>query len=317
MMVMKKLLTLLISVVVTVSILLVIVAGWAYWKWEPKRHFEHKSHPVLVDNNTSPHPVIVQPKPTPKKEESSFNVLILGIDGKMKEDTRTDVMMLVHVAPMKYHVNILSIPRDTRVRIPDIGYTKINHAHFIGNRKAGNQAGTEAALQAVTTMVGVPIHYFIKVDFGGFQSIIDQIGGIEVELSEKVGNFPKGLNLLNGGDALKLVRERKSLPNGDLGRQDNQTLVLKAIVQKVLHPSQILMLPGLVEQVKTNMMETNFTNEDLLSLALLFKDPEAVKLNSLKVPGRSGKEFDPLVEKELYYWLPDENGVQKIMDEYF
>jgi polyisoprenyl-teichoic acid--peptidoglycan teichoic acid transferase len=316
-MVMKKLLTILISIVVTISILLVTVAGWAYWKWEPKRHFENKSHPVLVENNTSPHPVIVQPKPTLKKEESSFNVLILGIDGKIKEDTRTDAMMLVHVDPMKYRVNVLSIPRDTRVQIPDIGYTKINHAHFIGNLKAGSQAGTEAALQAVTTMVGVPIHYYIKVDLAGFQSIIDQIGGIEVELSEKVGNFPKGLNLLSGGDALKLVRERKSLPNGDLGRQDNQTLVLKAIVQKVLHPSQILMLPNLVQEVKTNMMETNFTNEDLLSLGLLFKNPESVKLNSLKVPGRSGKEFDPLVKRELYYWLPDEIGVQKLVDEYF
>jgi polyisoprenyl-teichoic acid--peptidoglycan teichoic acid transferase len=317
MMVMKKLLTILISIVVTLSILLVTVAGWAYWKWEPKRHFEHKSHPVLVDKNVFSHPVNAQTKTIPKKEESSFNVLILGIDGKMKEDTRTDVMMLVHVDPIKYHVNILSIPRDTRVRIPDIGYTKINHAHFIGNLKSGSQAGTEAALQAVTTMAGVPIHYYIKVDFGGFQSIIDQIGGIEVELSKKVGNFPKGLNLLSGGDALKLVRERKSLPNGDLGRQDNQTLVLKAVVQKVLQPSQILMLPNLVQEVKTNMIETNFTNEDLLSLGLIFKNPESVKLNSLKVPGRSGKEFDPLVKRELYYWLPDEIGVQKLVDEYF
>jgi polyisoprenyl-teichoic acid--peptidoglycan teichoic acid transferase len=316
-MVMKKLAIFVISIVILVSILLVSVAGWAYWKWEPKRHFEHKSHPVLVDKNVFSHPVNAQSKTIPKKEESSFNVLILGIDGKMKEDTRTDVMMLVHVDPLKYRVNILSIPRDTRVRIPDIGYTKINHAHFIGNRKAGSQAGTEAALQAVTTMVGVSIHYFIKVDLAGFQSIIDQIGGIEVELSEKVGNFPKGINLLNGSDALKLVRERKSLPNGDLGRQDNQTLVLKAVVQKVLHPSQILMLPGLVEQVKTNMMETNFTHEDLLSLGLLFKDSEAVKLNVLKVPGRSGKEFDPLVKKELYYWMLDESGVKKMVNEYF
>jgi polyisoprenyl-teichoic acid--peptidoglycan teichoic acid transferase len=316
-MAMKKLVIFIISIVIVVSTLLVAATGWAYWKWEPKRHFEHKSHPVLVDKNVSLHPVNAQIKTIPKKEESSFNVLILGIDGKMKEDTRTDAMMLVHVDPMKYRVNILSIPRDTRVRIPDIGYTKINHAHFIGNRKAGSRAGTEAALQAVTTIVGVPIHYFIKVDFWGFQSIIDQIGGIEVELSEKVGNFPKGLNLLNGSEALNLVRERKSLPNGDLGRQDNQTLVLKAVVQKVLHPSQILKLPNLEQEVKTNMMETNFTNEDLLSLGLLFKNPETVKLNSLKVPGRSGKEFDPLVKRELYYWLPDEMGVQKLVDEYF
>jgi polyisoprenyl-teichoic acid--peptidoglycan teichoic acid transferase len=316
-MVMKKLLTILISIVFTVSILLVTVAGWAYWKWEPKRHFENKSHPVLVNKNTSPEPLNVQSKLTPKKEENSFNVLILGIDGKMKEDTRTDVMMLVHVNPMKYHFNILSIPRDTRVRIPDIGYTKINHAHFSGNRKAGNQAGTDAALQAVTEMLGVPIHHFIKVDFGGFKNIIDQIGGIEVDLPEKSGSFPKGLNLLNGEDALKLVRERKSLPNGDQDRQDNQSIVLKAIVHKILHPGQILMLPSLVQQVKTNMMETDFTNEDLLSLALLFKDPEAVKLNNLKVPGRSGRKFDPLVKKELYYWLPDEIGVQKMINEYF
>jgi polyisoprenyl-teichoic acid--peptidoglycan teichoic acid transferase len=102
-----------------------------------------------------------------------------------------------------------------------------------------------------------------------------------------------------------------------LGRQDNQTLVLKAVVQKDLHPIQILMLPGLIQQVKTNMMETNFTHEDLLSLGLLFKDADSVKLNSLRVPGRSGKEFDPLVKKELYYWLPDEIGVQKLVDEYF
>jgi polyisoprenyl-teichoic acid--peptidoglycan teichoic acid transferase len=323
-MLMKKLLKVLIGIVLTVSILVLAFVGWAQWKWDPKRHFEQVNHPVLMKQTISNTTTNVQLEDKPEgdeekeeEEENSFNVLILGIDGSMKADTRTDVMMVVHVNLKQSEVNILSIPRDTRVLLPDIGYTKINHAHFLENMKAGSQSGTDAAVSAVTELLDIPISYYIKVDFWGFKRIIDQIGGIEINLSEEVGGFPKGLNSLDGGEALKLVRERKTLPNGDLDRQDNQVLVLKAIVKKILQPSQILKLPNLIKDAKAEMIETNFTNEDLLSLSLLLKDLDSLQLNNLKVPGTNGKKLDPLIKKELYYWLPDEKELTEMVNEYF
>ncbi|GAX89393.1 hypothetical protein EFBL_1011 [Effusibacillus lacus] len=226
--------------------------------------------------------------------------------------------MVARVNPRDKTVNLLSIPRDLRVHIPDIGYTKINHAHILGEMRGGNREGTKAALQAVSDFLGISVNYYVKTDFQGFKNFIDTIGGVDVELPESVElpdlntTVPAGRQHLNGEMALEVVRERYSRPNGEFGRQADQAQVLKAVAQKLLQPESLPKLPGLLEQVRQDIVDTNFSDSDLLSLAWLFKGMTGKQVNYMQIPGRGETLFDPLAGDRLYYWIADPEAVTSV-----
>ncbi len=94
----------------------------------------------------------------------AFNMLVLGIDARRNEPSRSDVMILANINPKTRKVLLISIPRDTRVEIPGVGNTKINHAHVLGEIEGGNHQGTVASLQAVSNLLNCDIHCYIKVN---------------------------------------------------------------------------------------------------------------------------------------------------------
>ncbi|ANS76609.1 hypothetical protein AWM70_20185 [Paenibacillus yonginensis] len=243
--------------------------------------------------------------------ETRFNLLLLGIDARESEDSRTDVMMLAHVNLDRHQVNLISIPRDTRVNLKGVGYTKINHAHLVGELKGGSHAGTLASLQAASNLCGCTINYYMKTNFAGFVHFVDSIGGLDITLEEPVKltyahrTLPAGRQHLNGDLTLKLVQERHSLASGDINRQQNQALVLKTLLRTLLQPDNLVRIPGLLSQVKKDILDTNLSDSDIISLSLLAKDLQSEDIQYEQVPGRSGKAKDPLVGKELYYWIPD------------
>lgn len=288
-------------------------AAYLYRELEPERHFEGVRHPVIAP---LPESEETRPEPAPKQQAEAFNVLILGIDARGNEDARTDVIMAAHVDPVAKKVNLISVPRDTRIEIPGIGYTKINHAHFLGSLQAGGDAGTDAAMRAVSRFLQAEMNYYIKTDFQGFIGLVDRIGGVDVDLPHPVAEFAEGAHHLDGAAALKVVRERYSLPNGETGRQADQALVLRAMLQKMLAPDALRQLPELIAQVKAEVIETNFSDADLLSLAWLFQGMERSQLEYVQIPGKSGVAYDPLVQAELSYWLPDEAAVKEISAAY-
>ncbi|TCS70810.1 LCP family protein [Effusibacillus lacus] len=286
--------------------------GWMFWKLEPSHHFEQAKHPVLVQPSEPPD------ESKHQENKAAFNVLILGTDSRNEEFSRTDVIMVARVNPRDKTVNLLSIPRDLRVHIPDIGYTKINHAHILGEMRGGNREGTKAALQAVSDFLGISVNYYVKTDFQGFKNFIDTIGGVDVELPESVElpdlntTVPAGRQHLNGEMALEVVRERYSRPNGEFGRQADQAQVLKAVAQKLLQPESLPKLPGLLEQVRQDIVDTNFSDSDLLSLAWLFKGMTGKQVNYMQIPGRGETLFDPLAGDRLYYWIADPEAVTSV-----
>jgi len=230
--------------------------------------------------------------------------------------------MLVNVNPKSKQINILSIPRDTRVKIWKIGYTKINHAHLIGETQGGNSSGTQAALRAVSNLCDSAIHYYVKVNFAGFKHFIDTIGGVDIVLSQPLKLtfsdliLPAGKQHINGELALMLVRERYSLPDGDFGRQKHQVLILKALAQKLLEVNFIPKIPKLIKQVKNDIIDTNFTDSGLISLAWMFQGTSTEKIKYMQVPGKEGYDFDPYVQKRLYYWFPELNKLKGITKEF-
>ncbi|MCZ8517978.1 MULTISPECIES: LCP family protein [Paenibacillus] len=311
-------------------------AGLLYRELQPSRHFEEKQHPVvaspaadLPDSASAsaggqPQPTPEQPKEPQAEEDHSgnFNVLILGLDTLGQQSSRSDVIMLSRVKPQERKVNMVSIPRDTRVQLPGIGLTKVNHAHFMAELKGGSEAGTDASIQAVSNLLQVPVHYYVKMNFKGFVDFIDEIGGVDIEIPADIYLSTLGQPLsagrqhFDGWKALAFVRERYSLDNGDFGRQADQSALVRAVVQKLLSPERLPDLPGLIKKAKQNVIDTNLSDSDIISLTLMFKDLMPEDMVHVQLPGHPLTAQDPLVGQPLWYWEPDLAEVRSIGSQY-
>lgn len=323
------------------AVVLAAAAGWAYRELDPARHFDRDDIAILStgdwDSSAAP-PDPLQDGGEPASDPSdqvlpsedagsiqsesssqAFQVLLLGVDSREGRGGRTDVMIVAQVVPSKRKVNLLSIPRDTRVWIPEVGYTKINHAYVVGQSKSGQEnGGIRESVDAVSRLLRLPIHYYALTDFSGFETLIDEIGGVTVEMEEDVylhhaGGLvlPKGQSHIDGKLALSLVRERYSFAAGDFARQTQQTRVLKTVAKELLRPSHVPELAKLLIQSR-KWVETNFTDKDLLSLALMFKGLEDSDIRTAQIPGRSAYANDPLIGQSLYYWVADEQKLKAL-----
>ncbi|MFD2442761.1 LCP family protein [Bacillus sp. CGMCC 1.16607] len=306
-------------------VLLVLGATYGYKKIQPSQHFkkvETLAEPArtIQEKDIPPNPSKPSEnrKPTSEKAIEPFNVLLLGLDGEHSKATRTDVIMVANINPEKKTVNLLSIPRDTQVHLQGIGLTKINHAHFMAELSGESRDGTEASIQAVADLLGIPIHYYVKTDFNGFVKFIDDIGGLEIDLpySVQINDdvvLKKGHQEFNGEVALAFARERYHLQNGDFGRQESQMLILQSMAQKLLQPSNISRLPSLYSRIKRDIVDTNFTQMDILSLAFIYKGMSGEQLHYFQVPGHSDIAQDPILRRKLYYWIPNMEEVKEII----
>src|SRR6185437_9099672 len=125
---------------------------------------------------------------------------------------RTDAIMLLHIAGDRRSATVVSIPRDSWVDIPGQGKKKINAAYAIG--------GPALLVRTIEQLTQIRIDHFAIIDFYGFKSIINAIGGVDVNVARTTTDvfhdtLHKGVNHLNGQQALNYVRERHNLPGGD------------------------------------------------------------------------------------------------------
>ncbi|GAB3116801.1 LCP family protein [Streptomyces calidiresistens] len=159
------------------------------------------------------------------------------------DDARADAAMIVHIAADRTTASVVSIPRDTLVHRPECvrpdGSTApaedramFNEAHAVG--------GPVCAVRTVEELTGIRMDHYVEVDFEGFEKIIDELGGVEVTVTRAVRDRHSGLDLaegthmLDGGDALALVRTRKTVGDGsDLGRIQLQHAFLRALMVRV------------------------------------------------------------------------------------
>lgn len=329
-----------------------LLAGFElYSSLAPERHFRSDQLPVLAAPSTSltasveptaataaiaetavaqaplttPDPVPAAAKAEPPNAKASepvsgFNVLILGIDGENGVG-RSDVMIVAHVDPVKKAVSLVSVPRDTRVSLPSVGTTKLNHAYFLGELN-GRKKGVQASIEAISSLFRIPIHYYVKTDFQGFSKLIDTIGGVDIEvpqdmlISETRTLLRQGVRHLDGNTALHFVRERYSLAGGDFDRQADQAALLKAVAAKMLTGEQLPRLPRLIKQAKEDFVETNMSVSDIASLALLFKDKSELDFRHITLPGKPLTADDPLVGSKLWYWSVDAGEVEAVARDY-
>jgi LCP family protein required for cell wall assembly len=219
------------------------------------------------------------------------NVLILGLDRRPEQGNvvRSDVLMLLTAYPQGPQLGLLSIPRDLYVDIPAHGQSRINTAHFWGERERPG-GGPALAMETVAANFGVPVHRYVRVDFDAFRAVVDAVGGIEVVVEERIVDnayptedygtmrieIPAGRQRMDGERALRYVRSRHGA--SDFERAERQQKVMIALAQRLAAPMSWPRLPAVFWAVAEHV-ETNLGPVDLvqLSLAALRVGPDGIE----------------------------------------
>ena len=162
---------------------------------------------------------------------------------------RSDTMMLVHIPANREGVYVTSIMRDTWLDIPGHGKAKINAAFAYG--------GVALAVQTLEGLLDTRIDHVASIDFEGFKGLTDALGGVQINNPIAFSphgangmNFPKGVQTLNGEEALTFVRERYAFKDGDYQRVRNQQLYVKAVMSTLLSKETLTDPAKISETVK-------------------------------------------------------------------
>ncbi len=236
-------------------------------------------------------------------------VMIMGVDERDGDVGRSDTLMVATLDPKKHQAALLSIPRDTRVKIKGFGYDKINAAYAYGGRRLTQST--------VEKFLGVPMEHYIVINVKAFQRIIDAIGGIDIDVEKRmyyedpwdddgglVIDLYPGQQHMDGKTAITYVRYRDE--EGDIGRIARQQKFMKAVMEKVTSPAIILDLPTIISEV-INSVETDLSLIQLMQFAGSLKEAQANGLNTDMVPGR------PLYIDDISYWIPNIEKLRTIL----
>jgi LCP family protein required for cell wall assembly len=242
----------------------------------------------------------IAPPPLTLETGDRINVLLLGIDrrGGKGWGYRTDTMIVVTVDPVNKTAGMLSIPRDLQVPIPGNGEERINAANVFGTSQKYPGGGPALLKRTIEVNFGIPLEYYIMVDFQGFEKIIDTLGGIDVNVPKrlhdtqypdprpgdpygmKTVHFDPGLQHMNGERALEYARSRMS--TSDFDRSDRQQRILLAIREKALSLNLIPKLPTLASTTM-DTVKTDMTLDEMLELARLAPQIDLQNIKSVVI----------------------------------
>ncbi len=250
------------------------------------------------------------------------NILVMGIDRVLnvpdnspkKFTGNSDTMLLLRLDSTARSVNMLSIPRDTRVEIPGAGMDKINNANVTG--------GASLAARVVSrTLNNVPIDRYVRITTGAFRELVDLVGGVEVFVPYPMNYVDKTQNLnihldqgwqtLNGDQAEQFARFRHD-QYGDIGRVQRQQALLKALRQRLQTPAVLPRLPQMI-QVMEKYVDTNLSLEEMLALVNFGLGLNQDDFKMVLLPGR----FSTPGEYAASYWIMDTVAKDRIAREYF
>ena len=233
--------------------------------------------------------------------------LLAGVDqndGKNGEYTRTDTLMLIKANVDTGSFDIISIPRDCRIKVNG-KLDKVNHAHSYG--------GIKLTLKSLRDFLGVDIDYYVKIDFDAVVKVVDAIGGVEVDVPVTINEpllniyIKKGRRKLNGKEALMFVRFRRGYAKGDLGRVKQQQKFMTELIKQTLNSSNILKIPDMLESFKGDI-ETNIPLHTLISLSKRMANMDKNKIKTHTIPGEYG------YKDSLSYFFPNKKKVNELVD---
>ena len=271
---------------------------------------EEKSTPENTLND------IIKPFTT---ERDPVNILVLGGDAVAGN---TDTIMLINYNPSTAKLNLLSVPRDTKVHVKDSSIPKVNSAFPVG--------GSKLAVGTVGNLLGVKIKYCVFIDIKGFRDIIDLIGGVDYYIPVDMDyedptqdlsiHLSKGQQRLDGEKAEQFMRFRQPLEytneimqyydGSDLKRIDAQQNFIKELIRQKLN---IYTLPKINSIIGTaiNSVQTNLTLTEALKLAVNISKLSQETIDMFKVPGEATEE------ETGWYYIMDRVKTADIVKKYF
>lgn len=248
------------------------------------------------------------------KNEAPVNLMVLGLD---RDKTRCDVILLIQYDPSASKINLLSVARDTRV-IVNGSYCKLNAVYSKG--------GERLVARKLKQITGLPVHYYITMDFEGFRKIIDTFGGVQFYVPFRMRyddptqnlhiRLNQGLQQLDGKKAEQLVRYRKGnftgqgYTQGDIGRIKMQQDFLNAFIDQKLkfrYISKVDELFSILERyVKTNITldDVNYYMTDIVRI-------RNTETETLVLPG------DSRIIDGVWYYILDQCKTRNLVKEHF
>ena len=242
-------------------------------------------------------------------EEGQYLMLLVGVDKNGDDDntdfTRTDTIMLISADTKTGEMKLLSIPRDSRVKIRD-KFDKVNHAHAFG--------GIELTMQTLRQFLGLDIDYYVQINYQALMNIVDALGGVDYDVPEGI-NIHKGKvkihpgpNHLDGNEVMWYLRTRNIYNNGDIGRVNTQQAFVKAMIDEVVKKSKNMNLMTFISNY-LKYVKTNLPMSAMFDLAGHINSFSSDKMSTNTVPG---------MEQSINgtsYWIPDYEKTWKIVDD--
>lgn len=256
-----------------------------------------------------------------ERTEGRYSVLVVGTD---KAGLNTDTILVASLDSKNNSASVMSIPRDTMSNVTR-NVKKINAAYASGAKDGvGN---IDNLKKEVSYLMGFPVDNYVIIDLSAFEELIDALGGVTIDVPRNMDyddpyqdlhiHIEKGVQTLNGEEAIGFVRYRKGYAEGDLGRVKAQQLFIQALAEQVATPATVTKLPQLTDIILDNM------RTDLTYGELVWFVKEAVSidmstnLHMFTLPGVAETVKPDGSYQALSYYLPYEDEILEIVNEYF
>ena len=257
-----------------------------------------------------------------------FSILLMGVDSekdglKKNSYANGDGLMLITFNPDTLNITMMSIPRDSYVPISCRNgvENKLTHAGWLG---------TECMINTIENVFGIDINYYVKVNFKGVVGLVDKLGGVTVDVPKRLCTddsnrqgevcIDKGIQTLNGEQALVLARNRYDLKLGDIDRGYNQQLLLKGLINKLTTVRNVNTVLDLLQTISNNL-DTNLTTDEILSFYNIFKDileskkyqktNDFLNIIQIKVAGENKIMYFKNYNKNLWCYLLKDDSIKE------
>ena len=227
------------------------------------------------------------------------NIVVMGCDVRKDDVGRSDTLFVVMLDKSKKNAALLSVPRDTRVKIKGHGWDKVNAAFAYGGHKLTQET--------VQEFLGIRLNNYVVVDFQGFKGLVDAVGGVDINVEKRMYYYDAydgfeidlrpGLQHMDGRTAMQYVRYRDE--EGDIGRIRRQQNFLMALYRHIASKNILAKIPGVSKQIMS-MVKTDLSLKEMMELGNVMR--EMVAKDGLKmsmVPG------EPEYIDGISYWIPD------------
>jgi LCP family protein required for cell wall assembly len=263
-------------------------------------------------------------------------ILLLGIDERKQETGpfRTDTMLILTVDPASKTAGMLSIPRDLWVQIPSMETDgKINTAHFLGDAYNYPGGGPALAVETVQESLGIPIDYYVRVNFDAFEKVIDAIGGVEICVPEVIDDpmYPcydaycydplhieAGCQIMDGTLALKYARTRHTGTDIDRAKRQQQVILAARdkVVEQDLLPQLVPQAPALLDTLQ-HAVQTDLSLDQMIRLAKLATEIDPKNIKQAAIDENMVVAYDAPTNPPQNVLVPIREKVRALRDQFF